>query len=619
MSQKDKALEEVDYFEIERLVTWLQNFEVIKNTILVTSINKLPKIKGSALIIDKSMASTKYFEQVKELKNYKGAIICCDRALYSVIQHRLPEYVMNVDVSPLCWSFFDRPDVKEWMPKINAVFPVTANPLTVRLWGGPRYFFTPWFGAISKTMAMQSQTLILPTGGQVASAAYILAYNLGAKTIGLFGINHCFDQLTEILTDNGWVTFDNLSQDMKVCTLNRQSNCIEFQLPTEIIKSDYTGKMIQIKSPHGLDLLVTPNHRFWVKKVSHGKISWGFAEASTLTHGHFLPCTGVWVGESPAYFILPQVDDSPALQIPMHLWVAFFGIWIAEGWALSRWKQRNNAYRVGISQNAGQKKREIHELLLKLPFHFIETRNDFVVTSKQLWTYFLQFGKAHTKYIPQNIKKLSPNLLGAFLDWLILGDGHRSPAHLGSDGRFRNQRRIFFSSSKRLVDDVQEIALKVGIHSRLIPHMSGFKPESQNYAVLFRSRAFMGIRPKKTGVTMNQNIFEAYYSGPVYCVKVPNQVIYVRRNGLPVWTGNSYDSMAESEYPLHQQYHECIEGRYGTCYQDPIYEHYNNEYLEFIRLAKEQGVTTINTSKAGLLYSDDVVDLSLEEFVKKYG
>ena len=29
------------------------------------------------------------------------------------------------------------------------------------------------------------------------------------------------------------------------------------------------------------------------------------------------------------------------------------------------------------------------------------------------------------------------------------------------------------------------------------------------------------------------------YTGNVYCIEVPNHIFYVRRNGIPVWTGNS--------------------------------------------------------------------------------
>jgi hypothetical protein len=32
------------------------------------------------------------------------------------------------------------------------------------------------------------------------------------------------------------------------------------------------------------------------------------------------------------------------------------------------------------------------------------------------------------------------------------------------------------------------------------------------------------------------------YQGAVYCLSVPNEIFYVRRNGLPVWTGNSRSS-----------------------------------------------------------------------------
>jgi hypothetical protein len=32
---------------------------------------------------------------------------------------------------------------------------------------------------------------------------------------------------------------------------------------------------------------------------------------------------------------------------------------------------------------------------------------------------------------------------------------------------------------------------------------------------------------------------ESDYEGPVFCLQVPSEVFYVRRNGIPVWTGNS--------------------------------------------------------------------------------
>uniref|UniRef100_A0A6M3LCT5 6-hydroxymethylpterin diphosphokinase MptE-like domain-containing protein n=1 Tax=viral metagenome TaxID=1070528 RepID=A0A6M3LCT5_9ZZZZ len=212
--------------DVDRVIGWLQNFQVNLKTIGFKSVSDLPKIEGSALVIDKSMASTKFFEQIHHLKDYHGVIICCDRALYQIIPYIFPSkedklrvvetqnnysfispngtrppdaptYVCNLDSSSLCLSFFDRPDVKRVMDKVTAVFSVTTNPLTIRHFHGKRYFFTPYMMGLTDTLQFKSGTPYIRTGGQVASFAWVLAYALGAKTIGTFGITHSFDSMAE--------------------------------------------------------------------------------------------------------------------------------------------------------------------------------------------------------------------------------------------------------------------------------------------------------------------------------------------------------------------------------------------------------------------------------------
>jgi replicative DNA helicase Mcm len=39
--------------------------------------------------------------------------------------------------------------------------------------------------------------------------------------------------------------------------------------------------------------------------------------------------------------------------------------------------------------------------------------------------------------------------------------------------------------------------------------------------------------------TSRKNITTAHYTGKIYCVEVPDHIIYVRRNGKPVWCGNT--------------------------------------------------------------------------------
>jgi hypothetical protein len=197
--RKDFKLSETLY---EKLPEWLRNFKINLDTIgFKYTLDDLPKIKGSALVIDKSMASTNWFNQANYLKDYKGVIIACDRALPTLINvaKTIPEMICQLDSSYLCQYFFDLPEVKKAMHLITGIFATTTHPLTIRLWHGKRVFFTPWLGDdnLTATLMTKSQTLTLTTGGEVSTFAWILARYLQANPIGLFGVYNAYDKLAE--------------------------------------------------------------------------------------------------------------------------------------------------------------------------------------------------------------------------------------------------------------------------------------------------------------------------------------------------------------------------------------------------------------------------------------
>jgi len=184
----------------ERLPQWIENFKVNRDTIgFKVSVADLPKIRGSVLVVDKSFASTKFYEQVHHLKDYNGTLIVCDRALAYVLKHRVPEYVCQLDSSYLCQYFLDLPEVKKHMHEMTCIFASTTHPLTVRLWNGPRVWFQPYMGSWSLTNAMMGESGLpyMPTGGEVSTFGWLLALNIGAKNIGLFGITNSYDDLNE--------------------------------------------------------------------------------------------------------------------------------------------------------------------------------------------------------------------------------------------------------------------------------------------------------------------------------------------------------------------------------------------------------------------------------------
>jgi hypothetical protein len=130
-------------------------------------------------------------------------------------------------------------------------------------------------------------------------------YNRGGG--GLFGAGSktgCYDEKTEILTENGWKFFKDLTLEDSVFTFTKD-NKIELHHPIRLFEYDYEGKMIRFKS-RAFDLLVTPNHRMVVDHKYKGKRM--FVEAKDFKpYQHYIPKGGIWEGEEKEWFVLPPV------------------------------------------------------------------------------------------------------------------------------------------------------------------------------------------------------------------------------------------------------------------------------------------------------------------------
>ena len=210
--------------------------------------------------------------------------------------------------------------------------------------------------------------------------------------------------------------------------------------------------------------------------------------------------------------------------IPMDDWLAFLGIWLAEGWTSDR------SFQVGVSQVVPRKGQMIEPLLQRLPFRFRKVKNGWKCYDKRLWSYLKPLGQALTKFVPEEVKELSARQLNILFDAMCLGDGNRQP----------NGFRIYYTSSPKLADDVQEILLKIGriglVKSRK-PRARGiglrrFKETHPCYEVVERIQKTVAWLDRRDTRRVN-------YEGNVYCVTVPYHTLYVRRNGKPLWCGNT--------------------------------------------------------------------------------
>lgn len=131
--------------------------------------------------------------------------------------------------------------------------------------------------------------------------------------------DHCVDDQTEILTDEGWKLFKNLNKREKVATLSK-NGFIEYQLPYDYIDREYNGIMYEYDGR--VNFSVTGKHRFPTigsynrQRKRYDKFT--PIEIENITNKMFhIPRTGKWnVTEDVDGFIyLPKTDNGNANNV----------------------------------------------------------------------------------------------------------------------------------------------------------------------------------------------------------------------------------------------------------------------------------------------------------------
>lgn len=107
--------------------------------------------------------------------------------------------------------------------------------------------------------------------------------------------NDCFDMETQILTNDGWKTFEELSAETMFATWHITTKTITYNHATNFIRREHTGTMIRIKGER-LDVRVTPNHRIVIYNRDIEKHETIFArelkEYVSLNPNTFIPANG---------------------------------------------------------------------------------------------------------------------------------------------------------------------------------------------------------------------------------------------------------------------------------------------------------------------------------------
>jgi len=349
----------------------------------------------------------------------------------------------------------------------------------------------------------------------------------------------CYTENTEVMTKRGFLKYSEVTKKDKIATYNPNTKMLEYHPYIEKFEYDYNSDVDgKIKKFNGkyYDVEVTSNHKMYAKmrKWDQDKYihtNYQLIEAEKIIENSKFLGHIKWGGKIPK--ILPYKKIDILKDIDFDSFLKFVGFFVSEG---GYNKQKNKLYGLTLSQRIDSPcYKEMLKVsnLIKKPYIYYDNRYENICAaislySRKLALYFKKnFGeKCENKKLPKWILGLPKEKLEILLDSLMAGDG--SIVKSGKSFKYR-----YTTTSKKLSDDVQEIALKLGYSPTI--SITKFKNHIKTRYDIYWAEG----KKNSDHIVKDRNIHEIEYKGKVWCFEVPNHIFIVRNNGKIGIHGNS--------------------------------------------------------------------------------
>lgn len=346
----------------------------------------------------------------------------------------------------------------------------------------------------------------------------------------------CYSEDTEVLTENGeWKKHSNVRAKEKIAIYNPETEQLFFDTPISLFNEQYDGEMIEFSNKRGSNVLVTPNHKMWVK-IYYPNKQYGFEYAKDIVKSNHIDTlviqpftlhnnqTIINIPKSKTDFIghIPKFEH---INIEINDWFEFLGYYISEGGR--QVNPSNSNHQVTFAQKSDINAEKMTKCFDKLGLHYTKNNKDlhrWTFNRKQLWDYLSIFGDgASNKHIPHELLMTAPkSALLCLFNAMILGDG--------SIDKRTNFADNYYTSSLQLAVDMQLLATLLGYPARITSHSNPKQSHHhQMYRVYLKSYNTASLTPKTIK-----------YSGNVVCFETSTGVYLTRRPGCyPTIQGNT--------------------------------------------------------------------------------
>ena len=376
----------------------------------------------------------------------------------------------------------------------------------------------------------------------------------------------CHDEITEVMTDDGWKLFSDLDGSERLLTMSRDTHEAFYEKPSKLFKAYRDGPMLHYRAERGADFCVTPNHSMYYRTYAGRRASrrsdWKDGQIQHMSKAnHFIPRGVKWSKDGADSIIIPGFQGARKLYAPLELnadlLMELMGWYYSEGHTVkTKRKDRVDVGSIGITNSEPEVIDRLVHICgrLGLPVSVYKSGRGACkavhVRSRPLAEFLYSHGASClTKRIPRFVRDASKRQINIFLDAFVCGDGYRS-----GEGR-----EILYTSCEGLAGDLQELCLKGGSASTVVKrplkdtpidfgtHTS--KSTADGYVVSRVARV--------TDLCFSQHKVEQVpYKGMIYCAEIPrHHLLYTRRNGKPIWSGNS---------TIPQRIFEVTQGAFST-------------------------------------------------------
>jgi len=349
---------------------------------------------------------------------------------------------------------------------------------------------------------------------------------------------HCLTLDHEVLTEEGWKLFPNLTAEDKVATL--QYGEIVYERPLQQhYYPDYKGKMYHIRNAE-IDLDVTAEHRMWISTCRATHQTWSpyyLTKAENIVGKYVKYKKDAHWSAREWQFELPPHECAAAYPVHMYDWLVFFGIWITQGGVEAKTRM------VCLSQCVREYVGDILAgALNKLGYSYEISGETILIKDDQLYNYLKDFDGSR---LPDWVWKLSASQCKYLIYAMQLEGGYFAKDCEESE---------YYTPYQTMADDFMKLCIHAGWTGNMSLYIKeGTETIYNGDHVVVANNNVWKIKVDKDATTMNPEVNQPnhtpyqreqvyYYEGPVFCLSVSSEVFMVRRNGKAVWTGNSRGS-----------------------------------------------------------------------------